>query len=132
MANDANAVDTEERSATVFAVVITIDNRLEDRMRAGALGVQRIQDFFADDRHHKIENAFTNLEHDVADEAVRYHDVANALVNIAPFYVAREVIAQSAGIEQGVSFFGEVVPFLFFGADIHQADFRVFALENVA
>ena len=89
------------------------------------------EDFLADDFHDEIEHAFAHLQDDVADEAVGDDDVADALVDVAAFDVADELVLERAVAEQVVRFLGEVVPLVFLGADVHQADLRLVALENV-
>src|SRR5437773_1769574 len=76
----------------------------------------------------ELEDAFADLQDDVADEAVGDDDVADALVNVAALDVANEALTQRTGVEQGMGFLGKVVTLGFLRADVHEADGRLFAL----
>ena len=57
---------------------------------------------------------------------------AAPLVNVAALDVADELLAQRAGVEQGVGVLGQFVALLLLLANVHQADGRRRPLQDVA
>src|SRR5262249_46161537 len=130
VANDTDTVDTQERRAAMGAVIIAVDQVIDGLLCFGALAGERAHHLLGDHLHSELEYSFTHLQDHVADESVRDDHVAGAAIDVAPFDVAYELVAERTGVEQGMSLLGEVMPLLCLGTDVHQADRRSLALQN--
>src|SRR5262249_8686091 len=104
VANDANAVDTQKGCAPMRAIVVAIDDIGEGLLSHAALLGQLAQYVFGNCLHREIKDPFAHLEDNVAHESIRHDYVASALINIAAFDIADELLAQRTGIEQGMGF----------------------------
>ena len=93
VADDADAVDAQQRRAAVRAVVVAVDQRLQGLLRLVALRVEGAEQLLGGHLHDELEDALADLEHHVADEAVGDDDVARALVDVAALDVADELLA---------------------------------------
>ncbi len=74
--------------------------------------------------------AFGGLDHDVAREAVRHHDVVFAREQVAAFHVAHEIVPVRGG-DQFERLFMQHVAFLGLGADVQHGDARILHAERV-
>ena len=93
MADDADAVDAQQRRAAVRAVIVAADQRLQRLLApCRAPRPEPPSSSLARHLHDELEDALADLEHDVADEAVGDDDVARALVDVAAFDVADELL----------------------------------------
>src|SRR5262245_37300403 len=131
VADDADAVDAQERSAAVFAVVVAVHQSLQRLLALLAFDIKSGEDFLKRHLHDELEDALASLQHHVADEAIADHDIRGAAVNVAALDIADELLAQAAGVEERVRVLGEIVPLLLLLADVHQTDGRTRSLKNV-
>ncbi len=110
MADDAYAVDSQERSAALGAIVVALMQRLQGLQSFGLLGIESPHQLFANHLHHEIGYAFTDFENNVADVTIGDDDVANAPIDVSSLDVADEGIFKRTLLEKIVGILGEVMP----------------------
>ena len=132
MADDANAVDAEQRSAAEGTVVEAAEQALHRHQRLVPFHIQRADHVLIHLIHHELEDAFAQLQDDVAGEAIGHDHVGGTAVNVAALDVADEAILERAVAEEFVGLLNEFVAFALFLADVHEADGGPFATEHVA
>ena len=118
MADDAHALDAEQRRAAVLGVVELLECRHDLALLHASLDQQP---------HHERRDRLVELEHDVADEAVTDDDVEVAGVaaaggQVPALDVADEV--EAGRLQHRVGFLGDRVALLGFLADAQQAAAR--------
>src|SRR5437588_1593859 len=132
VANDADAVYSEQRRPALGTVVVVVHEGLQRLLTFLTLGFERAQDFLGHHFNSKLKDPLAYLQHDIADEAIGDNHVAGAAIDVAAFDVADELLPQGAAIEKRVRFLGQVMALLFLRADVHEADGRLVALEDMA
>ena len=93
MADDADAVDPQERRSAVFRVVEAPCSATEQGHHLGARrGQPRVRSHLAlHQGHDKLSRAFAGLQHHVARESITDNDICRMVEDIPPFNVADEV-----------------------------------------
>ena len=125
VADDAHALDAQQRRAAVFGVVeplLEIGKRLARQQKSNLAADRRLQRLLQQEAH-RLHHAFGNLQRDVADEAVANQHVGLAVVKVAAFDVADEIHRQL--FDQLVGFASKLVALALFFADGKQADARM-------
>src|SRR5215471_17168947 len=112
VADDADTVDAQQRSAAVFAVVVAVDQSLQRLLALLAFDIKSGEDLLKRHLHDELEDALAGLQYHVPDKAVTDHDIGGAAVNVAALDVADELLAKATGVEQRVRVLGEVVSLL--------------------
>ena len=126
MANDTGAANSQERSAAEFLIFETRFEFLQaaDQALTGLGGDHRQEfgHFLLERAEEKFDRSLARLKQDVAGEAFADDHAGAAVVDISAFDVTDEAILHLTVEKQGAGRADEVGSFVFFGADVQNAD----------
>src|SRR5512147_2867629 len=131
VADDADAVDADERRATVFRIVHPAFERTKRRphQQIPELRNRAFLDVFPEEQPDGLRYGLGNLEYDISDETVANDDVGPSGHQIAPLDVSDEV--ERSFREELERLFGQFVALGLFLADGQEADFGIRVPEEV-
>src|SRR5438132_5008380 len=109
MANDADAIDAEQRGAAECTVMEAAKQPRHSRESPVALRVQNPDDVLLHQAHHEVEDALAQLQDDVAGEAVGDDHVGGAAVDVAALDVTDETVLERTGAEKFERLLNEIV-----------------------
>ena len=124
MADHADPIDTQQRRATRFVVVIAPGDGLERTTDQVLFLLHVLQHLVREAAEHHFGHPLAGLEQHIAHEALADNDVGPPLVQVAALDVAQVAVLDRAFEDQRVSLAGRVVPLALFTADVHEADAR--------
>src|SRR5262249_31683257 len=81
VADDTDAVNAENRCASVGAISVAVDQSLQRSLSLSLFLSKRVGELLAGHLDQEIEDAFAYLEDHVADEPIGDDDVASALID---------------------------------------------------
>ena len=99
VADDANAVDPQQRGPAIGTVVVFMNQGSQDRMGLVPFHVEGFAQLVCHHFHHELEQPFAHFEHHVADKAFGDHHVAGPAVDVTAFNVTDELVMQRAVVK---------------------------------